>query len=168
MKTLLALLFVAAAPALVRAETACVVSPDSAQTYSFSTIARKKLIWNEEKNQLEAIITFTNVPYADRTQPKVEEFFSFCFPGVTYDPESGIFHATGESGGKIPVAEWKEGLISDWIEPGPRTQIFVLKRSGVVQVTLAATTETFRNPMGTRWIERSEGFSLQNLIFDRD
>ncbi|MCI0595917.1 MAG: hypothetical protein L0Z48_05170 [candidate division Zixibacteria bacterium] len=151
-------------PIAVRADTVCVISPDSAQTYSFSSIARKKLIWDEDRKLLQAIITFTNVPYADRVQPKVEEFFAFGFPGVTYDPTTRIFSATGEKGKIIPVAVWKDGLISDWIEPGPKTQIFVFKKSGSVQVTLAATTEEFPNPMGTRWVERNEGFCLQHLI----
>jgi hypothetical protein len=163
MKALL-LTIIALVAAGARADTVCVISPDSAQTYSFSAIARKKLIWDEDRKLLQAIITFTNVPYADRVQPKVEEFFAFGFPGVTYDPTTRIFSAPGEKGEIIPVAVWKEGLISDWIEPGPKTQIFVFKKSGSVQVTLAATTDPLHNPSRIKWVERAEGWGLQNLI----
>ena len=168
MRIFFALLTISVFPALLRSETACIVSPDTAQTHSFSTVAHRKLVWDEEKQSLEAIINFTNVPYADKDQPKIEEFFSFRFPGVTYDEPSRTFFVTGENGVKIPVALWKDGVISDWIEPGPKTQIFILKKSGRVEVTLAATTEDFKNPSGARWVERNEGWCLQNLLFERD
>jgi len=165
MKLMLSLLLLAFA---VRADNVEIVSPDTAQTYSFSRIAHKELIWDEDKNMLTAVITFTNVPYADKDQPKVEEFFSFKFPGVTYHKKSRTFFALNEDKKKVPVAVWKEGLISDWIEPVEKAQIFVLKRSGKVEVILAATTEKLRDDSGPRWVERSEGWSLQNLLFSRD
>jgi hypothetical protein len=164
MRRFLTLLAMLALPALLRAETACITSPDSAQTYAYGSISSKKLIWDEDKQQLQAIINFTNVPYAQKDQPKTEEFFAFNFPGVTYDPKSKTFFAPGEKGGKISVASLKEGLITDWIEPGPKTHIFVVKKSGRIEVTLAATTEDFPNPWGMRWVERSEGFSFHSLL----
>jgi len=168
MKLRFALLVLSTLPAWLRAESIQIVSPDTAQTYSFSTIAHKKLLWDDAKQSLQAIITFTNAPYADKDQPKVEEFFSFRFPGVTYDSKSRTFFAKGEKNQRIPVAVWKDGVVSDWIEPGSNAQVFVLKRNGKVEVILAATTKDLKNTSGVRWVERSSGWSLQNLLFSRD
>lgn len=168
MRLLFALLIISLFPARLRAENVQIVSPDTAQTYSFSTISHKQLLWDDAKQSLQAIITFTNVPYADKDQPKVEEFFSFRFPGVTYDSKSRTFFARGEKNGRVPVAVWKDGVLTEWIEPGSNAQIFVLKRSGKVEVILAATTEDLKNASGGRWVERSSGWSLQNLLFSRD
>jgi hypothetical protein len=146
------------------ADTVEIASPDRVQTYAYSEARYKSLEWDEDEQTLIAYMTFSTRPYAYSNEPPKDEFCSFRFPGVTFDPANQKYYAKSNSGRKIPIAEQKEGLISDWVEMLPGTAVLIFKKDGDVKVVLAATTDWKEGDPDFHWIERNEGWFLKNLI----
>src|SRR5207249_192754 len=115
-KALVCIAVFAAFSSLSHAATAIVVSPDSAQTFSYSCILDKQLRLSPNGSDLIASITFSNYQYASIMEPRCDERFSFEFPGVTFDRASGVFFARGEHGLRVPVAALQRELIGKSIK----------------------------------------------------
>ncbi len=155
----LALIFLAYGD-LLRASAVTILSPDTAQTYAFSTIIWKQLRWAPGAGALVASITFSNFEYATRGEPRVDERFDFEFPGITFDRAKGVFYARNGSGGSIPVAEIEHTLFFPVITLLPEARISIYKRSGKVKVELTADSEAMP---GERWVEKEEQEFLPGL-----
>jgi len=138
---------------LLRASAVAIASPDTAQTYAFSTIIWKQLRWEPAAHMLVASITFSNYEYVSSFEPREDERFDFAFPGVTFDRATGIFYARDHLGKSIPVAELKHEWFFPVIALLPDARISIYKRSGKVKVELTADSEPIP---GERWVERDE------------
>jgi hypothetical protein len=130
-----------------------ILSPDTAQTFSFGSIIWKQLRWTPGAGALVASITFSNYEYASRVEPREDDRFDFAFPGITFDRASGVFSAHDHSGASIPVAFLRKEWFFSTIVLEPNAQIVLHKQSGKVRVELVASSEPIR---GERWVERDE------------
>jgi hypothetical protein len=147
----------------LQAAEVTIVSPDTEQTFAFGSIIDHQLKW-DGAHTLNALITFSTLPYVGKEQPRVDETFAFRLPGVTFDPATRTFYARAARGERVPVAAFRRELIVDSILPLDGTKICVFKKSGHVRVVLTATSWPRVSRGGLHWIERDENFSLQNLV----
>ena len=155
---LVAALLALAGPLFLHAADVIIVSPDSAQTYAYSSIIWRSLRWD---GRLKADITFSNQNYASCDEPRDDESFTFEFPKVALDAKSGTFFARSICGKHVPVARLKKQMFCETIRPAPGTMFYVLKKSGRVKVALIATN---KQQFCWHWFERNEGWSLDNLL----
>ncbi len=146
-----------AAPALALfaslavANATSVRSPETVQTYAYSSILWHQLRWLPGPKALVASITFSTLNYASRVEPRHDERFDFSLPGVKFDSNSGIFFVSDAQGQHIPVAALRPKLIGQSIELLPGAQMNVFMRSGEVHVVLLAQ----KTPIpGERWAEK--------------
>lgn len=129
----------AATPTVVR-------SPETAQTYADNSILWRQLRWLPASRQLVATITFSNIDYISRVEPRHDETYTFPLPGVKFSPEAGLFTLGGK-----PVARLHDDLIGHSIELLPTARILVTNRSGRLAVRLLADQPTSD---GELWVER--------------
>jgi hypothetical protein len=134
----------AATPTVVR-------SPETAQTYADNSILWRQLRWLPASRELVATITFSNIDYISRVEPRHDETYTFSLPGVKFSPDTGVFTVTGSHGQAIPVARLHPDLIGRSVELLPTARILVTNRSGYIAVRLL----TDQVPLdGDRWVER--------------
>ena len=138
-----------------------ITSPDRAQTFAYGEMISHQLHFERTAGHLVARITFTNSPYADSNDPRRDESFDFWFPSVQYDSARCTFSVKSEHGELIPVARFREGLACGWVDMAPGAKIYLLKESGRVTATLAATNYP---RAGSQWVEMDNNFSLQNIL----
>ena len=143
------------------AETAVVVSPDMARTYSYGHVISHPLHWDERAQMLTAAITFSNLSYVSDNERRVDESFTFTFPGVRFDSQMRTFHARTAGGRRVPVAALRRELCGDSVQPLPGTRFHVLKKSGRAHVVLVADADA---AFGHHWVYHNDGFLLQNLF----
>jgi hypothetical protein len=157
----LALLF----PVLLQASVIKVVSPTTAQTYSYSDVTWRSLRWSDSRQELTANITFSTYNYVTQFEPLREESYDFSLPGVKFDKKTNLFFVTTAKGKRVDVAELSRDLIGKSIKPLPGTVIYVIKQSGKVVVALTATSAPVTPDFfQTHWVEDNQGFYLQNLV----
>lgn len=157
--TLLVSLFAASSSAIAGAVS--ITSPDHPQTFSYGEVTWRQLYLEPRSGRLAARITFSNLPYADCNEPRMDEPFDFHFPGVRFDPARRAFFARGLRGELIPVAAFRGDRVYSWIDLAPGTKMYLLKESGRVTAILTATDYPRR---GSQWIETDDNWSLQNLL----
>lgn len=121
-------------------------SPETAQTYSDNSILWRQLRWLPASHQLVATITFSNIDYVSRIEPRHDETYTFPLPGVKFSPDTGVFSLGGK-----PVARLHEDLIGRSVELLPTARILVTNRSGHIVVRLLADQPPLD---GDRWVER--------------
>lgn len=141
-----------------------IVSPESAQTYSYSDITWHSLHWDAGRRTLFADITFSTYNYVTRAEPLHEESYQFAFPGVKFDSGTNTFFAVSPHGHHVAVARFSNDLIGESIKPLPGTVIRVFKSSGKVNVLLTATDIPPRNKWQLHWVEENGGFFLDNAV----
>lgn len=157
----LALLF----PAFLQASVVQVVSPTTAQTFSYSDITWRSLKWSDSRQELTANITFSTYNYVTQNEPLSEESYDFSLPGVKFDKKTNLFFVTTAKGRRVDVAELSRDLIGKSIKPLPGTVILVVKRSGKVVVALTAMSNPPASGLfATHWVEDNQGFFLENLV----
>ena len=137
-----------------------VTSPEHPQTFSYGEVNWHQL-YLDAAGELAARITFSNLPYVGDDAPRSDEPFDFRFPGVRFDSARRTFVGRSGHGELIPVARFREGPASGWIDLARGTKIYLVKESGRVTATLTATDYP---RAGVRWIELDNNFSLQNLL----
>jgi hypothetical protein len=144
----------AAQPArLVRIE-----SPDNAQTFTDSTTVRHLLRWDARAQALRVVMVFANSGSQGQGSNRVEEQFTFRLPGVSLDPETGVFTVRGPRGLAVPVAKRVRGgggfSTQNAVEPTVGARVFVSIVEGLVKVTVTAdpagSAVTDRQP--THWV----------------
>ena len=151
-------------PALLQANSVKVLSPDTAQTLTYSNITWRSFHWDAARHQLSARITFSNYNYVTHDEPLVEESYSFEFPGVKFDRGTNRFFARTSGGRSVAVAELSKDLIGQSIKPLAGTVVHVIKQSGKVVVVLTADDLAPGNSGRLHWSEENEGFYLNNLL----
>ncbi len=137
--------------ALLQAEGAVIHSPNTAQTYAFHSIQWEQLRWLPDQQQLVASITFSNLNYDSRAEPRQDERFDFALPGVTLDPGSGVFFVIGRHGERIPVARRLSTLIGSEIKLLPGAKIDIHSKEGQISVDLL-TNQPNTDP---QWFEQN-------------
>jgi hypothetical protein len=147
--------------ASVMADAISITSPDHAQTFAYGEMISHRVHLDHPTGELAVEITFSNQPYADSNDPPMNESFDFRFPGVQFDSARRIFFATSGHGEVIPVARLGEGLASGWVDLTAGAKIYLVKDTGRVTATLTATSYP---RAGTRWVQRDNNCSLQNLL----
>jgi hypothetical protein len=155
----LAILFATTAAAFAGAIQ--ITSPNHARTWAYGETTWRQLYLDKASGTLTARITFSNLPYADFNDPPRDEPFDFRFPGVRFDPAHRTFFARGRRGEIIPVARFRSGLASGWIDLAAGAKMYLLKESGRVTAVLTATDYPRR---GSQWIEMDNNWSLQNML----
>jgi len=130
----------------VFATPTAVRSPETAQTYSDNSIFWRQLRWLPTSRQLVATITFSNIDYVSRVEPRHDETYTFPLPGVRFSPETSTFSLGGK-----PVARLHEDFIGRSIELLPTARILVTNRSGRIHVRLLADQPPTD---GELWVER--------------
>jgi len=158
--TLLAALILC--PVFARADFVKVVSPSTAQTFSYSDVTWHTLRWNPATRHLSAYLTFSNYQYVTHFEPLHEEDYQFVFPGVKFDQATNTFFVTSRYGHRVPVARLGNAFVG--IEPLPGTVINIFKESGKVTVVLTASTIPPRYSWHLHWLEENEGFFLNNAV----
>ncbi len=138
-----------------------IASPDHAQTFAYGEMISHKLYLDREAGELAARITFSNSPYADDNDPRRDECFDFRFPGVQFDSARGILFARSGHGKVIPLARLREFTSRKWFDLVPGAKIYLVKESGRVTATIAATDYP---QTGGRWVQMDNNFSLQNIL----
>jgi hypothetical protein len=103
-------------------------------------------------NVLAARITFSNVSYATKTEPRQDEAFDFHFIGTRLDPAARTCYVSSRRKGKVAVAVTRPGWLGEAVTLNPGTKIYVLKEHGRVTVLLSVTTEP---RAGLRWVDLS-------------
>jgi hypothetical protein len=130
---------------------AIVRSPDSAQTDTYHTIIWEQLRRPSGSRALVASITFSNLNWESKVDPRRDDRFDFTFPEIALDEASGVFYAHDPTGHKIPVASIQPALIGKEIKLLPGSKIEIHSSSGKIHVQLTADTESQETP---QWIER--------------
>lgn len=138
-----------------------ITSPNHPQTWAYGETTWRQLYLDKASGGLTARITFSNLPYADFNNPPRDEPLDFHFPGVSFDPAHRTFFAHGRRGKLIPVARFRSGLASGWIDLAPGAKMYLLKESGRVTAVLTATDYP---RAGSQWIEMDNNWSLQNML----
>jgi len=162
-RTLFLLVFLGAALGALAA-TVKIESPATAQTYASWSMSNQRLFWNTKDQTLCAQITFDNHLHSASDSPPARESFTFPLPGVKLDPKTKTFYAESKTKQKVTVAETRKSLFVDTIVPTPTTKIFVLKKSGAVNVVLAADTESRPGSGDRQWVECNDDQRLQGLL----
>jgi len=160
--TLLAALILC--PVFARADFVKVVSPSTAQTYSYSDVTWHSLHWNPATQQLSANLTFSTYRYVTHYDPLHEEDYQFVFPGVKFDRNTGTFFVRARHGTHVAVARLENDLIGKSIQPLAGTVIHIFKESGRVTVMLTASDVPARYYSHLHWLEENEGFFLDNAV----
>jgi hypothetical protein len=138
-----------------------IASPDHPQTFAYGEMIWHQLYRERARDELATRITFSNLPYVGDDEPRRDESFDFRFPGIKFDSAQHAFFASGRHGELIPVARFRGGMVSGWIDLAPGTKIYVLKQRGRVTIILTATDYP---RVGSQWIEADDNWSLKNLL----
>ena len=140
---------------------AVLASPDHAQTFAFGEMIWHQLSVDPGTHALATRITFSNLPYAGGTEPRVDEAFDFRFPGTHADAATRTIFVRDRRGKQITVARFRGDPTNGWVDLTSEAKIYLLKKSGRVTAILTATSEP--RP-GMRWIQMDDNWSLQNLL----
>src|SRR5947208_7605400 len=113
-------------------------SPDHAQTFAYG-----EMIWHQlyvgSAGELAVRITFSNLPYVGDDTPRSDEPFDFRFPSVRFDSARRAFFVNGRQGDLIPVARFRGGPASGWIDLARGTKVYLVKEGARVTATSTAT-----------------------------
>jgi hypothetical protein len=100
------------------------LSPDHARTYAFGEVVAHQLF--VDGNVLAARITFSNVSYVTKMEPRQNEAFDFRFPGTRFDPAARTFYVSSRRTGKVAVAITYPGWLDEAVTLSPGSKIYVL------------------------------------------
>jgi hypothetical protein len=141
-----------------------IVSPDKAQTNAESRIKKADLEWRDKDQTLYADVTFSNELYVSRGDGLNEEYFLFRLPGVKADPTTRTLYAQDDSGVRVPVATWQDGLLGRHITLAPGAYIHIREAHGAVRVVLTATSTPPAVGERSHWLEENSGLLFDHLV----
>jgi len=81
-------------------------SPDHHQALSDSSITTRGLHWDERRQRMTAIISFSNANYDSEIEPRHDDTSSFALPGIRYDQAGNVFYITSKTGWRA----WSVGV----------------------------------------------------------
>jgi len=139
MKTSITQLAIISAICLVASAHAAPVvvnSPTHRETLTDSSILSQGLHWNERRQLLTAVITFSNGNYASDSTQRHDDTWAFALPGVRYDQAENVFYVTSGKGERTPIAKFKPTLLGKIIELLPGATVYVENNYGNLSVKL--------------------------------
>jgi hypothetical protein len=146
------LAFVLLVLSVMRADGVVIHSPDTAQTYALHSVQWKQLRWLPRARAFVASITFSNLNYESRAEPRRDERFDFAFPGVRLDAKDQVFYVLDQNHSRIPVARIAKEFVGKQIELLPGSSIEILSHDGKIHVALCTSCGRCR-ASGVIWIE---------------
>jgi hypothetical protein len=114
-----------------------VASPDHGQTFAYGS--EQSRVWAERgyNRHLEVLLTLTNDPYVDQTNPRQYDYFNFSFPGVTLGKDGHTFYYHTTDGRSIPVASKRPDFLGiNEIKLLPNATLIVDKPHGYLTLSL--------------------------------
>ena len=127
-------------------------SPEIADTYADNSLLWHQLRWLPASRELVATLTFSNLDYISRVEPRHDETFNFPLPGVKFDSRTNTFSVPGSRGEAIPVAVLHADLIGHSIDLLPTARLLVTHHPhGRVTVRLVPNQPVSGGPL---WVER--------------
>jgi hypothetical protein len=134
-----------------------IISPDKAETYAYSRMARSKFVWLAKARALSADVTFSNDQYTGVGEPLRRETFLFKFPGVTFDPATKQFVAQDKAGKNVVVATSGSSSPGGNIKPLAGTHVYICKHRGELRAVLTATVPAPNTENPNPWIQWDGG-----------
>lgn len=132
-------------------------SPNVGHVGALDRMTHHELRWIPSQGALVASVTFSNVDFVSREEPRRDEQVDFYLPGVRLDASSGIFYDPYG----VPVAALRRQFFGSQIRLLPGAKIWIADRSGTLRLALTATEAP--RP-GLRWVETNEVSLLSNLF----
>jgi hypothetical protein len=127
-------------------------SPEVADTYADNSLFWHQLRWLPSSHELVATITFTNLDYVSRIEPRHDETFNFPLPCVKLDAKTNTFSVSTSRGAAVPVAVMHQDRIGRSISLLPTARVLVTHHPhGGVTVRLVANQPVSDGPL---WVER--------------
>src|ERR1700730_15870473 len=111
MKLLLSFLVSVASIVPALASEMRLVSPDHTRTYVFGEVVAHQLF--VDGNVLAARITFSNVSYSTKSEPRRDEAFDFRFIGMRLEAATRTFNVSSRRKGTVAVAVKRDC----WMKP---------------------------------------------------
>lgn len=140
-----------------------IISPATPQSWSYGDMENHRLIWNPDKKELRAELTFSQGVYSDVNTVADQEIYEIPFPGVRYDAVNRQFVAKSPKGVDVPVAKNQKMLFGSQIELLPTSRVTIYNFSGKLVVVLSGTTDQAYATGTNKWIVRPKGWYLQNI-----
>jgi hypothetical protein len=137
--TSLALLAAVSLAGSLQAAPVVINSPSHGSTLSESSILSQGLHWNERKQKLTAIITFSNGNYATDSTERHDDTLAFALPGVRYDQAENVFYTVARNGERTPIAKFSPMLFGKVIQLLPGATVYVEKYYGQISIKLVKT-----------------------------
>ena len=119
-----------------QAATVSITSPSQGETSSDSSIASRGLHWNASRQELTAVITYSNQDYVSPSTHRHDDTLAFALPGVRYDQAANVFYAVSKNGQRTPIATFKSVLFGKKIQLLPGATIHSDQDHGKVSVKL--------------------------------
>jgi hypothetical protein len=124
-------------------------SPDVGHVDAFDRMTDHQLRWVPAEGGLVASVTFSNVDFVSREEPRRDYQEDFYLPGIRLDARNGVFYdADG-----VAVAVRRREMIGSEIRLLPGARIWIANRSGRVSLALTATSAP---RSGLRWVESDQ------------
>jgi hypothetical protein len=137
--TSLALFAAVSLTGALRAAPVVINSPNHGETLSESSILSQGLHWNERRQRLTAVITFSNENYASDSTQRHDDTLAFALPGVRYDQGENVFYTVARNGERTPFAKFSPMLFGKVIQLLPGATVYVEKNYGNISVKLVKT-----------------------------
>ena len=135
----LAIIFAISVAGSLRAAPVVIDSPNHGETLCGSSMLSQGLHWNERRQQLTAVITFSNENYASDSTQRHDDTLAFALPGVRYDQAENIFYVSSKNGERTPIAKFRTMLFGKIIQLLPGATVYVEKNYGNISIKLVKT-----------------------------
>jgi hypothetical protein len=112
-------------------------SPDHEQTFAYGM--EQNRVWKQwgRNNHLALLLSYTNDPFVDRTNPRQYDNFRFDFPQVTLGRDGHFFFYRTPDGRSVPVAKKSPDFLGvDEVSLLPNADVVVDKPHGYITVTI--------------------------------
>jgi hypothetical protein len=119
-----------------QASQVLITSPTQGETTASASIESRGLHWNEHKQTLTAVITYSNKNYESPAVHPHDDTLAFALPGVRYDQAANVFYAVSRNGERTPVAKFQPVLFGKKIQLLPGATIYAQQIHGDVSVKL--------------------------------
>jgi hypothetical protein len=126
----------------LQAAPVVISSPNHGETLSESSILSQGLHWNERRQQMTAIITFSNGNYASDSTQRHDDTLAFALPGIRYDQGANIFYVVSKGGEHTPIAKFSPMLFGKVIQLLPGATVYVEKYYGNISLRLVKAQPT--------------------------
>lgn len=141
-----------------------IISPETPQSWSYGDMEDHKLVWDANRKQLRAELTFSPGAYGDNNTVSDREIYECPFPGVRFDEASQLFIGKTKKGNDVPLAKRIQVVFGTQIVLLPTSRVTIYNFSGKLVVVLSGTTDQAYATGTNKWIVRPQGWYLQNAL----